>query len=399
MKQYETTKSYNTIKQVYEHLFDKMDSQEDTIFEYGPYRPPVKDIYSKFVADQTSYNKFISLEESEQIRFAREWVLRNVFEETLFEVEQNLMDKYDSLPYNIEYKLNKTHEVITEFGFIGYAAIAALYGLVVTQALPDFAREKVKSWAQNVGKFLGDLATLNNEFFGAFSSKKEIIHQIKTEELVDGLKECAKINGFDPSHSNKIGRFVRSVSGDQREYRYAKCIAMRSIEYYGKMVENVYKLLSSRPDFEKAAKSLENVIKSKQTGTHAISSISRLIRDRKMNALIKGLQEVSNNVNGLIEAFSKSKDISYITIGQEASRAYDIEMNRVYSTIFKSKSETPMNSRNEKMVDYQKGEKNNYDKREFSKDFIKHNNNNKYSNSDRNRDNSSRSDNFNRDRR
>ena len=344
------SKSYQLMHRIFESIFNKLSNTRDTLFYEVGYKPNFNQIYKEFINDSTAYNTFIDLSEAEKIDFGRRWIVNNVFYEAIADVEYKLMEEYETIPFNIQYKINNSYNVLEE-GIYTALGIGAAF-LASTQLLPDSWRKIFQDISEKIGRFIATVLTLD---FGVLSTKNEILNQINAEKLADSVKECQSINNFNPAHSSKVTRAWHRVINDNREYEYASCIGNKIINYYKTVLISVYNILKAKSIDKRVIDAFQNSLTSGRVSHYAFVNVGRLIRDRKSKLLFKTLDDLNKAISNLIDAFVNSNDGEYKRIGIELSKKYDQMFTDVAQTLKRDRSRPPMNERDREMVAKQTG--------------------------------------------
>jgi len=362
MEVYKKTVSYQQFRKIYETMFDKFDKSEDTIFENASYRPPVDEIYKRFIHDPAGHSVWIDIEEqAHKIKYIKSWIASRVFFETTAEVEHQLLQESETLPIHIEYKINNSYEKVLEeldipiiggalgavmggaktgassaaAGAVGGAVaklstvtlglgtklgILAGYAGTMTLLVPDQWKKNIQEFAKNVGEFIGRVVTLDFDKFGPLASDKEILKLAKAQDLADGIKECARMHNFDASKSFKAQRVALAIANNHSEYEYARCIGKKLIGYYINMIETLYKILLASDSDHRAIDAYRQNLSMGILGLQNMKNVGRLIRDRKIYTLFKNFEHVSQALYEMIDTFMHSKDREYVRIGFELSK-------------------------------------------------------------------------------
>ena len=361
-----TTKSYQIFKDVYYPLFEKFNNASDTIFENMDYRPNVDKLYEDFVksADYQLIVEANSIMDKRSI--AINWIVENLFLESYLQVKYDLILENETLPYNIEYKLNNSADVILHEGFrtvagaaLGAAAGAGLalstggillpvvgYSIIALSAiigLSDKDRENIIKGFSAVGKAIGKVLTADFDKFG-LGAKKEILAMVDARDLADNINECSSMINWSPSNSNKINRFIERIMNSNKEYEYAQCVGTKLIKFYVSTLSALYKILSASDVDDKVFDVMENGLRRGALNEMLFRNMARLSRDKNVYKLIEVINKVNDALNNLIDKFVHSDDAEYARIGHNLSKILDSDLRNLAFQIskeMKSRSARP----------------------------------------------------------
>jgi len=359
-----TTKSYQIFKDVYYPLFEKFNNFSDTIFENMDYRPNVDKLYEDFIKSE-DYQLIVEANSiSDKRNIAINWIVENLFLESYLQVKYDLILENETLPYNIEYKLNNSVDVILHEGFrtvagaalgatvggglalatggvllpaVGYAIIA----LSAIAGLGDKDRENIVKGFSVIGKAIGKTLTANIDTIGT-GTKKEILAMIDAKELADNINECASMINWDPNNSNKIKRFIERIMNSNKEYEYAQCVGTKLIKFYVSTLSALYKILSASDVDDKVFDVMENGLRRGALNEMLFRNMARLSRDKNVYKLIEVINKVNDALNNIIEKFTHSSDSEYARIGHNLSKILDSDLrNLAYQISKEMKSRNP----------------------------------------------------------
>ncbi len=368
-----TGKSYKQFQDVYYPLFDKMNSATDTIFENMDFRPPVDPLYEQF-AQSAEFDAYTSANGSLEKRYIiQQWILEHVFQDAYFDVKFKLITENESLPYNIEYKLNKSYDVIQEArpalssilaaglgagaagaglmvgGPVAVTLGFALGGLTVILGMSDEDRQNIVKAFEELGKFIGKLTTLNFDFIDV-GTKKEILVALRADKLADNLEECIKITGFNPHETNKLTRFIQRITNSHKEYDYAQCVGTNLINFYISVLDAVYKILRASDVDDKVFQVMEGGLKRGALNEALFRNLARLSRNKNVYRLLEVVNKVNDALNDIMDTLVHSKDAEYSRIGHNLSKILDSELRnlayKIHKDMVSSHGKPALNRRN-----------------------------------------------------
>ncbi|HIP33656.1 MAG TPA: hypothetical protein EYG89_02745, partial [Bacteroidia bacterium] len=298
------------------------------------------------------------------------WILENVFLEAYFTVKNKLILENEELPYNIEYKLNNSYDVLMEnFNTMAVSTAGALLGVgaltygsgflipylglgltvfSIILGLSDSDRKAIIKTFKSIGDIIGKIVTFDYDLYG-IETKKEINAIVKSMKEADPIKECIKIVGWDPTGSNKITRFVEKLFNTHKEHEYAECIGTKLIKFYVSSLEILYKIISSSDLDDKVFDTMENGLKRGLLNEIVFRNMARLTKNKHVFKLIEVLNKTTKRINLLIDTFANSKEPEYVTIGHNLSKMLDSELRELAFKIHKDRAKklprSPLNRR------------------------------------------------------
>ena len=358
-----TSKSYQVFNDIYFPVFEKLNNSKDTIFENMDYRPNVDALYKDFVKSD-EYQLFLEAESIIDKRgIVTNWILENVFLESYFLVKNKLILENEELPYNIEYKLNNSYNVIMEsastatfstlgaitglgIATFGSGLLTPLFGIALTAlsislGFSDSDRKAIEKSFKTAGKVIGKILTLDSTMLD-MGTKKEIVAIIKSLELTDSAKECIEIVGWNPAESNKITRFIEKLKNSHKEYDYAQCIGIKIVRFYVSSLEVLYKILRSSSVDDKIFDIMENSFKRGVLNEMVFRNMARLSKDKHVYKLIEVINKTTEKLNGIIDAFVNSDDHEYARIGHNISKTLDSDLRELAYKIHKERAKRDM---------------------------------------------------------
>ena len=356
-----TGRSYKQFQDVYDPLFDKMNKSSDTIFENMDFRPPVDPLYERFIKSKL-FEAYISTESNLNKRYIiQEWLLDNVFQDAYYDVKYQLITENESLPYNIEYKLSKSYELLQESrpslstaisvglgaGSITAGMMAggpvlatlgfAVAGLVTVIGISDADRRGIVNVFEELGKFIGKLTTINFDIIGT-GTKKEILASLRADKLADSLEECIKITGFNPNETSKFTRFIQRISNSHKEYDYVQCVGTNLINFYISVLEAVYKVLKASDVDDKVFQVMEGGLKRGALNEALFRNLARLSRNKNVYKLLDVVNKTNDALNDIIDTLVHSKDNEHSRIGHNLSKILDSELRNLAYKLHKDAS-------------------------------------------------------------
>ncbi len=398
-----STLSYKIFNEMYLPIFNKFNESENTIFENMDYRPPVDNLYKEFI-QSPEYEMFLEAKtRSDKQKIIVSWIYEHLFLETYLDVKYKLITEHEQLPYDIEYKLNTSYDVISEgiksvvgsivvggslAGAAGYflggifapAAVTTILALTVLLGLSDKDKKNIINGFEMAGRVIGKFLTVDLNKYG-IGTKKEILSMIDAREIADLFDECQKIVGWNPSESNKFTRFIEKITNSHKEYDYARCVGSKIIKFYITLLEALYKIMKASNVDDKVFGVYENGLKRGMLNEALFRNIARLARDKNMYKLLEVVNKVSENVQKIIDTFNNSKDPEYVRIGHDLSKQLDSDLrNLAYQISKESKNRPALNRRDNeffkegKAAEHAKPNNKNFGSSNFNKNQFQNNN-------------------------
>ena len=364
-----TSISYKIFEDAYYPLFDKMNNAKDTIFENMDFRPPVDGLYEKFTKSSDYQLMLEADSRSDKRDVINHWIVENVFGDAYYDVKYKLIQENETLPYNIEYKLNNSYELLSEsattmagagifatagaatafFGGLLWMPLGiAMVGLSAIIGLSDTDRDRIVNGFKKIGEAVGKIVTVNSDIIKT-GTRKEILASVNAETLADNLRECIKMTGWNPHDSSKLTRFINRITNSHKEYDYAQCVGTKLIKFYISNLDALYKILRATDVDDKVFQVMEGSMKRGALNESVFRNMSRLVRNKNVYRIVEVLNQTNEAMNDMIDKFSHSKDSEYAKIGFNLSKILDSELRNFAYGIhkdFQNDHKSPLNRRN-----------------------------------------------------